>query len=245
MEAVREEIAENELENELQQNALEMAGSADVVVDSPEAYEYAGEVVVDMDRTIKKIEGFWQPLKRRAHEAWRGLCDKENEMLATLRSARQALAAKMSAWATEQEKQRRIAEEKAKLEAKAREAEERQRLEAAAKTAQNEGSQEMADLFRHQSENVIVTPEPVAPIVPKTQNAGTGSVIQRKELNVEVTDTMAFLRAAISGQGSVPLEKLITIRGGDLKSWAKLHGVKSYPGLSIREEIAVTARTRR
>lgn len=235
----------NAFENELQQNALEMASSADIIVDSPEAYGYAGEVVVDMDKTIKKIEGFWSPLKKRAHEAWRGLCDKENEMLATLRNARAALVSRMKIWATEQEKQRILAEEKAKAEAKAREDEERKRLEEAAKTAESQGSPEMADLFRRQAESVIVSPEAAEPVISKTQNAGTGSVTQRKELIVEVSDLMVFLRAAVSGEGSVPLEKLVTVRSGDLKSWAKLHGVKSYPGLSIREEIGISAKTRR
>jgi hypothetical protein len=233
------------MEAELQRKAGELIPMANIVVDSPQAFEVAGEIVLEIDSAIKQREEFMAPLKQAAHKAWKGLCDRESEMLAPFRDARKGLKDRMSAYATEQDRIRRAEEARRQEEARAREAEERERLEEAASEAAGSGEQEVAEILQNQAANVIVTPQVVEPVIEKNTKTSSGSIISAADVQVVITDLKAFLKAMLADEKfPIPEDEIKKAVAGKLKKWAKLHNVESFPGLAINRVINPTFRKR-
>lgn len=237
------EMSEPQELKQFEAETTDLVQGANVVVDSPEAYEIAGEMLLEIDSEIKKREEFMTPLKQAAHRAWKGLCDRENELLEPFRKARKILKDRMSVFATEQDRIRREEEARKAEEAKRLEEEEKKRLEEAARQASESGETEVAELFAAQAESVIVSPQPVEPVVQKTTRLSGGTITGTAEQEITVVNLREFLTAMLATDGfPIPEEEIKKAIAGKLKKWVTLHNVQSFPGLTIRRVINPRAR---
>lgn len=84
-----------------------------VVIASPEHYVQVGERIVNLKLLEKRIAETFKPLKQKAHEAHKAVCDAENELLKPVREQIAALDTAKNTWEDAQERLR--AEETAAL----------------------------------------------------------------------------------------------------------------------------------
>lgn len=180
-------------------NALVRSASAITITDTAsyaDALEF-GSVVKSLQ---KKITDFFAPHKKRAHEAWRGLCDEETQQLEPTKRAESIVKAKAIEW--QRTERRRIAEEeRVRQEAARRQAEERALAEAIAAEAEGDDATAAAIL-----DEPIVAPVPVTPLraVPKVAEAAT---TKRWALNEEATNLEALVRFIAGVPAASPLAR--------------------------------------
>ncbi|MCX4355794.1 MAG: hypothetical protein OSJ43_06145 [Oscillospiraceae bacterium] len=110
-------------------------------------YEKAGAFGRELKRLTEQVKDYWKVPKDLAHKAHADICAKEKAMLTPIQAAEKMLKAKMSAYAIEQERIRKEAEEAARK--AAREAAERKLEEAVALS--NAGNAEEADIALDES----------------------------------------------------------------------------------------------
>jgi hypothetical protein len=211
-----------------------------LVVDDRESMEYAQETILDIDRLKKRISDYWEPLKGQAHKHWKAIVAKENEMTDPLTSRRTTLKSKVDTYLTAerkklQEEQRKIDEERRR-----KEEEERARLQSEAEAALESGDAESAVVLEEAARAVFVPTEIAEPVVEKTVRTDSGTLSQKTEIDVIVTDQMAIIRAVASGQISIGV---IEIKAGELKRWAKLQKLSTgnHPDLGVRVEERVSS----
>ena len=109
---------------------------APVIVDTP-SLEQAVQDRVTLGEAITRVQEFFAPLKKMAHDLHRALCSRENEILAPLERVDRAKRTAISAYKTLQDRLR--AEEERRL------AEERRREEEARATAEAAALERMGD----------------------------------------------------------------------------------------------------
>lgn len=227
-------------EQVLEQRALSLADQARaVVVTDQDSLGRAGEFGKSLRDMRKQIVDYFAPIKKSAHEAWKGICAKENEAVAPIDAADAALRKTMNAYLAEQERLRR--EEETRLrrieEEKARK--EQEKLLAQAAKAEDKGQTEKAEALLERAEDVYVAPVSVGRAAPvQTGNATVGTA---KELTVEVVDLKAFIGALVK-QDSNAFDALFQVKPSALKAWAKTNGIKRFDGLRIEETFAARIR---
>lgn len=212
-----------------------------IVVNSNESYQAAGAVVIELDTLAKRITDYWDEPIRKAHEAHKALTAKRGEMLKPVEDRKKILRGKISAYLTEQERIRREEQRKLDEERRAKEAAERAKLEARAAKAEEKGKAEKAEALREQAEQVYVPPAVVRPEVEKTTHIDTGTVSQKTDINVTVTDPLKILKAVTDGR--LPIG-IITISESKLKQAVKLAGINSLDGAVIEQVVNAQFRKR-
>ena len=105
-----------------------------MVIDSEDAFEEAAKIGLAIKAQAKKVAEFFAPMKKRASDAHKEICNREKMMLSPLQEAEKALKNKMGAYRLEEDRRRRLAEEEAR-----RAAEEQRRKEAEAIALESEG----------------------------------------------------------------------------------------------------------
>lgn len=117
-------------EEELVSEVTEIEARAGaVVIVTDQDYEAAGEFGVLLKQKAGEVTDFFKPLKDAAYKSHKAICDREKQMLTPLKNAEKLLKATMGAYAMEQERKRREAEEAAR---KAAEEDAMRKLETAA-----------------------------------------------------------------------------------------------------------------
>ena len=223
-------------EVELGKEVVELESGANaLIVDTKESFEYAGEIVLDIDAMIKKVETYWKELKRKAHEAHKAITAKESEMLGPLKDKRKTLRSKISVYLTIQEKIRQEEQKKIDAERRQQEAELKQKQEEAAKIAEKNEEPEPVVL------ETYVPPVIVQPEVLKTTRMNTGTISQKKDITVEVVDISLLLNEIV--KGNVP-SSIIEIKEAKLKSFIKMQELKELSGCKIDEVIGASFRGR-
>lgn len=211
-----------------------------IVVNSPESHERASNVVLSLDGLIRKVKDYWKEPKEAAFRAHKGIVAKESEMLKPMEDQRKVIVGRISTYLTEQDRIRQ--EEYRRLEAEQRKKEEAERnrlLEEAAK-AEAEGSSVDAEVLLSMAEDVPVeAPPPPAPVIPQTVRTDNGTVSQRKDIEVTVTDIKAVLKAVIDG--TLPLN-VVEISATKIKQYVKLSGLAEIPGCTVRQVVSGTFR---
>lgn len=205
----------------------------EVVITTPEAYEQSAELRKTLKELDKTIVSYFEPIKKAAHESWKGICAKENESRKPIQDADNIVSKKRTAYYNEQERIRREAEAKAQREAEEVAKRERERLIAQAIKAEGKGKDEKAEQLLEKAENVYAEPVFIAPVVEKTTRLESGGTVSRiKDIEVTVVDIMAVIKAVATG---VIPATVIKVDEGSLKRWVKASGVKTAPGVSIKE----------
>lgn len=227
-----------EMEDGAKPKLVQLSEAANVVVDSAESYEFAAGIVLEAKAAIKEREDFIAPLKKLSHALWKAHCDIETRMKAPFVAIIDKVAPGMKRYATEQDRIRREEEAKRRAEAEAKQEEERKRLEAGAAEAEAAGLTEMAEILSAGAANIIVTPEPVEPVVEKTTHVSGGSVSVSGDVEVQITNLHVFLKAMLADDKfPVPEDAIKKAILSHLKRWAKLHKVASFPGLAISRTV--------
>lgn len=140
---VGQPAGENELAIREQVNTVSFEVEA-MVIDSEEAYQAAADLGNAIKAQAKTVADFFAPMKKKAHDAHKEVCDRERMMLSPLQAAEKALRNKMGVFRLEEDRKRREAERQAR---EAALAEQRQKeAEALALEEQGRGEEAMAAL---------------------------------------------------------------------------------------------------
>lgn len=181
---------------------------------SVETYQMAGEILLLHKDMEKKIQEYFKPLKSKAHDSWKAICNAENQELGKLQPGVSHLSREMSDYNISQEKTRKAEEERLRLEALKREEEER--LQAAIE-AEREGNKEEAEAIL--TEPVYIPP----PIVPKTVPKVSG-LTQKETWDFEIIAEKLIPRKYMQ-------PNLVAIRAAvtSLKGKTEISGVRVFP----------------
>ena len=133
------EIATAEREFKEESLTLKQQASA-IQVKSVESYASAGELGKSMKELRQKVVDYFKPLKDAANKAHKALTTRENEELKPIDEAITILRAEMNKYTADQERIRKVAEDKLKAEQEAIAAKERERLLKAAIKAEDKGN---------------------------------------------------------------------------------------------------------
>jgi hypothetical protein len=205
-----------------------------LVVDSQETYEIAGAAVIDLDSLAKRITAYWDDPIKKAFDAHRALTAKRAEMLKPVDDRKKSLRKKISDYLTAIEKKRQEEQRKADEERRKREQAERDKLERQAAKAEEKGKTERAEDLRTQAAEVYVPPVVVVPEVEKTTRIDTGTVSQKKDIKVSVTDPLKILKAILDDRLPVGV---VTINDAKLKQAIKLAGINHLDGCLIEQVV--------
>lgn len=224
-------------------------------VNSPESYETAGRLIDALKAQKKGVQGFFAPMRERAHAAWKAITAKEGGLTGPIDEALTIVQGRYSAYARQvredAERERRRQEQEAqererarlKAEAEAREKEARDAREAALTAT----SREEAQILEQQAEELQQTAEATrveaatvqAPVLPlqTAVNLKKGPTVAQN-WTWELTDKLALARAVVEGKVSSEaiLENgpYLTKRAKADKGTATIPGVRFYDAGSVR-----------
>lgn len=240
---------------QIEQEVLLEVRNADIIVDDPASMEIASEMVLNLDNMKKKVVDYWADTKKRAYDAWKSITTKEKEMLDPIDSARDSLKRKINAYLTEQkrkedEERRRLDEERRRKEDEERQrlAEEQRKKEEEAAKLEAEGKTEEAaqviqeaEIIAVAAEAVYIPPEVPETVVEKTTRTEAGTVSGKEEIQIEIINKKALIESMLKDG----LLEMIDVKEAKLKTWLKLMGKESYPGVGIQKVVNASFRSRK
>jgi len=150
-----------------------------------ETYDRAAEKFKAVAAIEKQIKEYHAPLKTKAHEAHKAICDAENGLLKPVQEAKQILSRIIGDWDTEQERIRR--EEQRRLEEAARKQTEEEALAAAIDAEQNGADAE-------EIEAVLTSPAPAQKV--QAAPTYTKSIPTRESWSAQVVSLASLVKAA-------------------------------------------------
>lgn len=204
-----------------------------LVVNTPEDYLFAGtfksELKSQLDMWVEKFE----PLRLKTKASYDEVLKQKRIVCEPYSAAIEVVGKAINSYATRLENERRAAQ--ARLEAQARAAAEveRQKLLERAAAAKTESKQEE---LLERAENVYVEPVIAKREIEKMVKTEDVKMVQRKELEVTLTDMKLLCVEIVAGR--VPVT-VVDTKLANLKTWVKAMGIKQCPGLSIREKTIV------
>lgn len=206
---------------EVQREALTWPERAKaLVIDTPESYSLAAEMLKGIKGLRAKIADTFGPLKAKAHAAWKAIRDEEKKADAPLTEAEGVIKRAMVTWEAEQERirqaeQRRLAEE-------ARQAEETRRLAEAAALEREAMATGDAALLA-EAEDIIAEPvmAPVVILPPATPKVA--GISYREQWDYEVTND-----ALIPREFLVRDDKKIAGVVRAMKGATKIPGIRAF-----------------
>ena len=192
------------------------------VIQTPEAYEAAGEFGKLLKRKAAEVTGFFKPMKDSAYQAHKAVCDREKAMLTPLKNAEKIVKKTMGDYLMEQERIRREAEEAARRAAE----EERERKLKEAMALEAAGDKEGAEAA---VEEAVVMDEATGYSVPASVKPKVSGVSTSKDWEITNIDT-AKVPVNFSGMELRPVDQAAVIR---LIRASK--GSIAIPGIAYRE----------
>lgn len=229
---------ESELKQEIQ--TIDARGSA-LVIDSADKYVEAGSMVIALDELIKRINTYWEEPIKKAYETHRALTAKRGEMLKPVEGRRANLKSLISRYLTAQENKRKEEQRKADEARRKAEEAEREKLLARAAKADERGNQEKAEALLNQAEDVYIPPVIVAAEIEKTTRTDAGTITEKRDIQIRITDTKSVLKAVIDG--IIP-PTVININETKLKQFIKISGIEKLAGVEITEIMLAQFRKR-
>lgn len=217
---------------ELEQRALSLPDEARAVaITSQPTYARAVEMLRGAVALADEISAHYRPLKEKAYQAHRAICEAEKKLLAPPTEAAGTLKRSIAAWDQEQERLRR--EEEARLAAEERRRAEDQQLAAAAEAEALGATQEDVDA-------ILSEPVPaVAVVAPPTYQQAQG-ISGRVNYSARVLNVTALLRAVLDGtvpaQAIMPNQTFLNAQARALKEAMR------YPGVQVVREATTTVR---
>lgn len=144
-------------EQQFAQSAVQLWNDSQVVnIVDQQTYDTAAERFRAAAQLEKEIKDHHAPLKKKAHEAHKAICDAEATLLKPITAAKAALSRLIGAWDAEQERLRH--EEQRRLEQEAQRRADEEALSAAIDAEQNGADAE-------EIETVLSTPGPISKVV--------------------------------------------------------------------------------
>lgn len=210
------------------ENKVLASRAAALVISNDDQYREAGEFGKEIKRRQKMVSELFAPIKQAANKAHKAACDREKEMLLPLNQAETAIKRAMGAYAMEQERKRREAEEAARRRAE----EEARRLLEEAQKQEEQGNKEASAMALEEA--VVMAETPVVAAAPAPAAKG---VTQKKAWDIVVENPQA-----------VPVEVMgVVIRPVDEAAIKKLvcasKGAIRIPGIKVIEKMQTILRT--
>lgn len=210
-----------------------------IVVKDPETYQAAGAMVLNLDALKKRIVEYWKGPKDAAYRAHKEVTAKEAEMIKPVEERRRMLNQKISSYLTEQERLRRMEQERIDDERKKKEDDERDKLFRKAEKADTAGRTEKAAELRDKADAYYVSPVIVQPEIEKSTKMDAGTVTQKTKIEVVIRDEMEVLRAIIAG--TIPIS-CVEISVSKLEAHVKAFKLKLLPGCDVTEKMVASFR---
>ena len=165
------ELVETELRDEV--SAVEKWASG-VVINTSEDYQAAGDGVKKVKATQKKVEDYWEPMRKSTYDAYKAVNDHKSQMLTPLKNAEKTIKAKISGYLAKVEAERQEEERAARQAAQ----EEAERKIAEARSAEFAGDFEKAEMALAEAEvmqnasesTVVLASEPVVSGISKRKD---------------------------------------------------------------------------
>lgn len=104
-------VKEREAMLDKEVSAIELRAQS-LVVETSEDYAVAGNLARDVKTAQKKVDEYWEPMRKSTYEAYKSVTDHKKEMTDPLKNAETILKKKMSAYKVEEERKRREEEER-------------------------------------------------------------------------------------------------------------------------------------
>jgi hypothetical protein len=198
-----------------------------------DTYALAGEMFVTGKEMIKNIEAFFKPIKQKMDAAKKEVLDKEKAELAKVQPGLDHLSKEMTAWNIEQERLRKIEEDRLRQEALKREEEER--LQAAIQAEQEGSTDEAAAILE---EPVYVPAPQVQSNVPKQAGLTMQTTWKHR-----VTNLQLLIKAVAEGRAPA-----MCVQADDQFLGAQARagkGTITYPGVEFYPEQSMKGTGRR
>jgi len=215
---------------------------ANVVIKSKETFEFVQQGIITAKGMKKKIEEYWREPIRKADDAHKALTAKRAEMLRPVDDFIKRKTRESSDYLTLQDKLRREMQAKEDEERRKKEQAERDKLERAAVRAEDKGNDEKAEELRVKATELFVPPVIVKSEIDKTTRTEAGTISQKKDLEVVVTDEKALIAAIARGEAPAAI---LNINMAKLKQFIKLNQLLKFDGCEIREIISTQIRAAR
>jgi hypothetical protein len=250
--------------SQLETRALSLPQQARAIqiADQP-TYDRAAALLLDVAAMRKEITDYHAPLKQKAFEAHRAICDAEKKMLAPITEAESVLKSSIATYTAEQRRKEEEARRLAALEAQRREEEARRkaalaleeqrrkeeeaRLKAAVKAEERGAAPEVVQAILEQPPSitteevqaVIETPVYVAPRPVQPSFKAASGVVTRETWRAEVTSIRELCKAIAEGRAS---ENFVTANMTALNQVARaMKTTFNVPGVRAVPETGVAA----
>lgn len=193
----------------------------------------------NVNGAVKKIKSFFEPIKTKAHAAWKAICNQENELTGKFEEAKQIIDREITRDFNEQRRLQEESERKVKLEAEEKEKKEREKLESQALKEMEKGNFDKAEQKLDAASRVFVPV--ISPVPPplRTIKVNGVSATMVSDLEIIITDPISFFREIANGK--LPLH-LAEIKLNEVKKYAKAMRVEQIPGLRITKTSRVSSR---
>ena len=207
-EMFEDEVLETEIVEKIEKETDSLVVLAQkMMVETPEGFQGAAEFLKGIKGMMSRVEDEFDENIKKAHSTWKGLLAQKNKYLDPLKDAETLIKRKMGDFNNEQE--RKVREEQAKIDLQARK--DRETLERKAKEAEAKGNTEKAEELRLRAATAPVpVVEKAVPIVSGVRTSKTWKCTLEKPELVEnqwkIIDTKAveaFVKAT-KGQTPVP-----------------------------------------
>ncbi len=151
----------------------------------------------DIKGVRARIVVYWSPVKKAAHDAWKGIVSREKDLTDICDKAEVVVKQKVLAW--QQAEQRKAAVEQARLQAAADEAARRERERLEKEAAKLKTPEKRAERLEQAA---AVQAQVVTVAVPQAEAAGTAT---RTTWKAECVDKDALIAAAVPGSVAASL----------------------------------------
>jgi hypothetical protein len=218
-------------EEDLRRPALSLADEARAITVTSDTYQVAAEKLLACAAMRKKIEEHHAPLKQKAHEAHKAICEAEKSLLSPILEAERILKSGIGAYDLEQ---RRIAEERERKEREEQGRLAAEMLEASIEEAEANGAsaEEVAAII----EAPLVIPRaPAAHAVQKVSGVATATVWKAEV--IDMAKLVAYIATPAGRQflGLVqPNTTAMNSLARSLKNSVNIPGVRVYPEAQVR-----------
>ncbi len=224
--------SEKEFTQEIKALEKKVSGT---VINSKESFEFVQQGIIAAKNKKVAIVAYFKTMKDPAYASWKAICNRESEMLKPLDDFIKRKTKETSDYLTEQDRIRREEQRKADEDRQKKEQAERDKLNRAADRAELKGNEAKAEALREKADQVFEAPVIVQGAVDKTTRLATGTISQKKDVEIIVKDEKALLAAIMAGKAPM---SIIEIKMGALKNFINANQFKEFPGCEIRPKIA-------
>jgi hypothetical protein len=221
---------------------LESAGlvwqgqSAALVIGSAADYAEHAERLKAIKSFQKRVGEFFEPLKRKASEAHKALCEAERKALQPASDDEAAIKRALVAFDQEQERLRRIEENRLREEARLKE--ERRRLDEAAALEREgvlTGNQELID----EADALILAPVEAPVVHLERATPKVAGIVTREVWKCEVVDLLKLVKAVAEHPQHL---NLLMPNNTAIQQMAKaLKGAMAIPGIRVYADTQIAA----